>query len=191
MKKSKSRHNPWITKLFFILPVLIIVILVVYAYVNLNAPGTLMIRAQTSGDVQLKVTALVNGMSGQTPWTLTLGQGTYAVTFPTIQWYYPPPSRDVTLESGQTEYAVTVYQPIAKVIAVTSSGFNSTTVTALHGTTPVVWVNLGSSPAVFSGPLLGQTIIQAGQNDTYTFSAAGTYTYMALDSNRTVTVTVQ
>jgi plastocyanin len=191
MKKSKSRHNPWITKLFFVLPILIIVILVVYAYVNLNSPGILMIRAQTSSGAQLQVTAIVNGMSGETPWTLTLGQGTYAVTFPTIQWYYPPPSRDVTLESGQTEYAVTVYQPIAKVIAVTSSGFNSTTVTALHGTTPVVWINYGSTPAVFSGPLLGQTIIQAGQNHTYTFTTPGTYTYMALDTNGTVTVVVQ
>jgi len=191
VRKSKSRQNPWITKLFFILPILIIVILVVYAYVNLNAPGTLMVQAQTSSGAPLQVQALVSGMSGETPWSLTLGQGNYVVTFPTIEWYYPPPSRDVALQSGQTEYAVTVYQPIAKVIAVTSSGFNSTNITALHGTTPVVWANFGSSPAVFSGPLIGRTIIQPGQTFTYTFSVVGSYTYMALDTNRTVTVKVQ
>ena len=198
MKKSKSRPNPWITKLFFILPVLIIVILVVYAYVNLNSPGTLMVRAEndsclTAGDSycqQLQVQVSVNSMTGETPWTLSLAQGDYVVKFTTIQWYYSPASRDVALQADQTEYAVAVYQPIARVIAVTSSGFNATAVTALHGTTPVIWINSGSSPATFNSPL-GRTTLQVGQNLTYIFSSPGRFTYQAFNTNQNVTVTVQ
>jgi hypothetical protein len=191
LKKSKSRQNTLIGKLFFIIPILIIAILVVYAYVNLNSSATLMVQARTTGGALIQVPVTVNGMTGETPWTLSLGQGNYVVTFATIEWYYPPPSRDVSLQAGQTEYAVSTYKPITKVISVTPSSFNSTTVTALHDITPVVWLNRGSSPVVFSGPLIGRTVIPGMENFTYTFPAAGSYVYTSLDSNQNVTIDVQ
>ncbi len=43
--KRKSRYNPTVGKLIFILPALVIIALGVYAFVELNSPGTLIVDA--------------------------------------------------------------------------------------------------------------------------------------------------
>jgi hypothetical protein len=188
--KRKSKYNSRLGKLFFILPVLIIGTLVVYAYVELSSPGTLIVRAETSNQIQLNVVASADGKSGETPWTLSITQGNYVVNFTSLQWYYPPASRDVGVLPGQTVYAAATYYPIGRVIRVTPSGFNATVVTALHGVTPVNWTNPTSSLVTFEGPPFQVVPLEPGQTVSYIFPTAGIYDYTISSTNDTVTVEV-
>lgn len=190
MKKRKSRYDPRVGKLLFILPAAIIIVLGVYAYVQLNAPGTLVVQAESKSGSPLNVVATVNGKSGTTPWSLSLAQGNYQVTFASLNWYYPTQPHDVALEPGTTAYAVAVYDPIGRVVQVTPSGFNTTTVTALHGVTQVNFTNPSSSAVTFKGAPFGNVPLSPGQTLSYTYPGAGTYEYMILSTNDTVTVDV-
>jgi hypothetical protein len=188
--KTRKRYNSTLGKVFFIIPVLIIGTLVVYAYVQLSSPGTLIVTAENSNGTQLNVAATVNGESGETPWTLSLTQGNYIVNFTTPQWYYPSAVRDVGVSPGRTVYAVGLYEPIGRVIQVTQSGFNATTVTALHGVTPVNWTNPSKSLVTFEGSPFVRVPLEPGQTYSYIFPAAGTYRYTILSTNDTLTIDV-
>lgn len=201
MKKGRSRYDSRIGKLFFILPALIIIIIVVYAYVQLNSPGTLIITAETcpksygsttasSTCIPLAVSATVNGKTQTTPWTQSLSQGNYEVTFSTQQWYYPPSVRDVTVTPGTTAYAVWVYSPIGRVVDVSPSGFNMTSVTALHGVTPVNWTNPTGSVVTFTGNPFGDVSLEPGQTLAYTFPSPGVYNFTILSTEHTMEVDV-
>lgn len=188
--KTGRRYNPILGKLLFAVPALVLIIVVVYAFVQLNTPGTLMVVAETPGGHQLQVSATVDGKTGQTPWTLSLSQGNYVVNFTAISWYRPPDSRDVGIVPGVTAYAVAVYYPLDKVIQVTASGFNGTVVTALHGVTPVNFTNPASSAITFDGSPFGSIVLEPGQTFSYTYSTSGIYTYTILYTNETITVDV-
>jgi hypothetical protein len=190
VKKGRGRYNSRIGKLVFILPAIIIIILVVYAYVQLNSPGTLIVRAESKSGSPFSVVATVNGKTGTTPFTLTLAQGNYQVTFPSLTWYYPAQPHDVTVLPGTTVYAVAVYDPIGKVIQVNPSGFNSTTVTALHGVTQVNFTNPSGSVVTVQGAPFGNVALNPGQTLSSTYQVAGTYRYTFLSGNQTVTVDV-
>lgn len=199
--KTKKRYNSTLGKLFFIIPVLIIGTLVIYAYVQLSSPGTLIINAENSYCTAVQVptnaicshlivAATVNGKTGETPWTLSLTQGNYLVNFTSVEWYYPSAGRDVGVVPGQTVYAVGLYDPIARVIQVTPSGFNATTVTALHGVTAVNWTNPSKSLVSFQGAPFVRVPLEPGQTYSYVFPTAGTYKYNLVSTNYTLTVDV-
>jgi plastocyanin len=202
LKKSKSRYNSRVGKLFFILPILIIGVLVVYAFVELNSPGTLIVQAEgcvnsvsstttTTGNCpSINVPVTVGSKSGTTPWTLSLSQGTYTVNFTAAQWYYPPPEHEVVIDPGLTAYAVAIYNPINKVVQVSPSGFNTTSVAALHGVTLVKWTNPSSSVVTFEGSPYGRIPLDPGESYSAIFATAGTYTFNVLNTNESMKVQV-
>jgi len=199
--KRKSRYNSRLGKLFFVVPVIIIGSLVVYAFIALSSPGTLIITAENSYCAtstpptnavcsQLKVEATVDGKSVETPTTLSLAQGNYVVNFTTLQWYSSPASRDVAVLPGQTVYAVAAYYPIGRAIQITPSGFNGTIVTALHGVTMVNFTNPTNSLVTLLGPPFTRAPMEPGQTFSYIYPAAGTYEYSILSTSDTITVDV-
>jgi hypothetical protein len=189
--KRKSRYDARIGKLLFVVPAIIIAILVVYAFVQLNSPGTLLLRAEDQNLAPLKVPFTVNGNYGTTPANLSLSQGSYVVNFGTITWYYPPAARDVVITPGQKTYAVGAYVPETKFVLVTASGFNVTTVAALHGVTPITWTNPSGSLVLLSGGPFQQLRLEPGQSYTYTFPTAESFKLYVGNTNETLTVSVQ
>ncbi len=189
--KRKSRYDSRLGKLLFLVPAIIIIVLVVYAFVQLNTPGTLRVRAEDEDQAPLKVPFTVNGNSLNTPANLSLAQGSYVVSFDTIPWYYPPTARNVVVAPGQVSYAVGSYIPETKFVQVTASGFNVTTVSALHGVTPITWINPSSSMVTFSGGPLQQISIQPGQTYTYTPPTPESFEPTVAGTNETMTVSVQ
>jgi hypothetical protein len=188
--KRKKGYNSTIGKLFFIIPIVIIAVLVIYAYVQLNAPGTVVVRAELSNGTQLAVGATVDGKTGETPLTLHVTQGNYVVNFTNIQGYYPPAGREVGVLPGRTVYAVALYQPVVRVIRVTSSGFNATVVTALRGVTPVNWTDPGGSAVSFDLAGLGVVSLVPGQEFSHIFDANGAYNCTMLSTGYSMTVDV-
>ncbi len=189
--KRTGKYNPRIGKMIFFVPAAIIIILVVYAFVQLNAPGTLILSAEDENQVQLQVHATVNGQTVTTPSKVSLSQGSYTVDFATITWYYPPASRSVVVTPGGTVYAVGVYQPAVKFVQVTPSGFNVTSITVLHGVTPVTWINPSSSLVTFSGGSFQQLRLEPGQSYTYVFPTTMTFEVNIGTTNETMTIIVQ
>jgi hypothetical protein len=187
---KKTRYNPTVGKLLFVIPAILIVSLVVYAFVQLNAPGTLILQAESPSGSSLQVSVTVNGQAYTTPYTLSLHQGNYIANFSSIEWYYPPSTRDVTVTPGHTVYAVGLYNPIKKFVSVTGAGFNTTTISVLHGVTPVTWINPSDSLVTFTGSPLSQISLYPGQSFTYTFMTPGTYELTVLSTNLTLTVKV-
>ncbi len=189
--QRKSRYNSKIGKLVFFAPAAIIIILVVYAFVQLNSPGTLVVRAEDQNFKLLNVPFTINGNSYTTPKNVSLSQGSYVVDFGVITWYYAPASRDVTVTPGHTVYAVGSYTPATKFVQVTGSGFNVTSVSALHGVTPVEWINPSDSVVTFSGGPFQQVRLEPDQSYTYTFPTAGTFIVNVGTTNETLTINVQ
>jgi hypothetical protein len=189
--KGKSRYNSRVGRFLFFVPAIIIVILVVYAYIQLNSPGTLIISAEDANGNQLKVHATVNGNTVTTPTKLPLSQGSYTVDFATVTWYYPPASRNVAVDPGQTVYAVGFYQPETVFVQVTPAGFNVTTIAALHAVTPVKMINPTNSFVQISGGPFPNVGLNPGQTYTYMFPTAGTFEFNEYSGNVTLTVTVQ
>jgi len=189
--RRKSRYNPKVGKLLFVVPAIVIIVLGVYAFIHLNSPGTLMVRAEDENLAPLSVPFTVNGNSYTTPANVSLSQGSYVVSFGTIPWYYPPAIREVTITPGYQAFAVGSYQPETKFVRVTASGFNETTVVALHGVTPVTWTNPSSSLVTFSGGPFQQVRLQSGQSYTYTFTTAESFAIYVGTTNETMTVNVQ
>ena len=170
----------------------------VYGYVMLNQPGTVEIKAQTHNpaqttdveDVPVKVQATVDGMTGTTPFSVSLPQGNYQVNYSSIPWYQTPASKEVAVAPGQTVYAVAQYLPTVRVIGVSPSGFNSSLITVLHGVTPVVWINRSGSSVTFDSNESGMQILGAGQNVTVIYPDPGNFGYALLSSNVTLIVRV-
>jgi hypothetical protein len=184
-RKKRGRYGT----LLFAVPIVVVVLAVAYQLISVTYfnTGTLVVQAQSSAryypSVFLNVSASVGALSGstgtqegQTPLTLSLTQGAYTVSFPTVQWYSAPQSRMVNILAGKTSYAVGVYDPIVKGVAIESNQFNATAISAKHGVTPVVWVNKMNSYAVVQGAPTGTIMIQPMTNYTYVFQTPGKYT---------------
>ena len=189
--KRNSKYDPRIGKLLFILPAIIIVVLVAYAYVQLNAPGTLVVQAEDPSLAQLQVPFTVNGASHTTPASVSLSQGSYTVTFGTIEWYYPPTAKSVAVTPGQITYSVGSYTPETKFVQVTGAGFNDTSISVFHGLTPVTWINPSSSSVTFSGGPFQQVRVNPGQPFSYTFDTIGSFQVNIGSTNETLTINVQ
>ena len=190
MKKSRSRYNPLLGKLLFIIPAIVIIAVGAYAYVSLNQPGKLIVNAQSPSGDPVSAPAAVNGKSVQTPYTVSLAAGTYTVTYGHVQWYYTPGEKSVSLLPGVTSYAVAVYEPVVRVVTIGANGFNTTSITALHKVTPINFTNTGSSTVAMTGLPFGTEFIGPGRSFTYTFNAAGTYNCRVAADNATVSVVV-
>jgi len=64
-----------------------------------------------------------------------------------------------------------------KGIAMSQNGFNSSSVTALHGVTPVVWINVGTLPVSIEVSSGGRVLLNPSQNYTMVFSSSGTFSF--------------
>ncbi|MDG6909831.1 MAG: hypothetical protein JRN08_05635 [Nitrososphaerota archaeon] len=189
MKNSrKSRRKG---TLAFLIPMVIFVVIVIFGIAYAFGPqqGTIVIRA-VYGTEELHVTATLNGQQVQTPYNATVTQGYYNVVFPPLQWYVAPPAHALTLGAGKTAYAVGVYTAAKVAVGVTPGGFNQTAVGALHGVTPVAWVNTGTQEVVVVVSGVGSVDLVPGQAHSVVFAAAGVYGFHILDTSITGTVTV-
>src|SRR5712691_8307650 len=92
----------------FILPILVIVSLVGYEYIESNQSGTLKIVAysedkytQRGLQMQVLVSVSVQDSTGttssRTPTSLSIKQGTYSVSFGDLSWYHTPSSKSVSV----------------------------------------------------------------------------------------------
>ena len=174
--------------LLFAIPIVLVIAVVAYAVIGTAsfANGTLIVRAQTSDRFYpaeyLNVTVIAAGKSGTTPFTLSLPQGTYTVTFPSQRWFTSPPSRTVNVTSGGNSFVVGVYGPIPVPVSVSQSKFNTTKISVLHRVTPVVWINPTSAYDVISSNLTGRIIIAPMQNYTYVFQEPGSFSFTVVGS---------
>ena len=165
------------------MPVVIILVLVVLAFGSglAGGTGTLVFMAASSSryssSVELHATFTIGSSTETSPVNLTLSQGTYTISFGPLNWYITPASRTVTLARGSTEYVYTTYDPILRKISVSQGGFNVTSVTALHGVTPVVWTNDGDSAVTLHVDSIGTVIIDPSRNYTAVFATGGTFQY--------------
>ncbi|MGA2663708.1 MAG: hypothetical protein ABSF83_02015 [Nitrososphaerales archaeon] len=186
------RYNSTLGKLLFVVPALVIIALVGYAFILLNSPGTLVVQAELAANgAQINVSAEVNGQSLTTPATISLPQGSYTADFGTIPWYYPPASRGVTITPGHTTYAVGSYEVKVQFVQVTPSGFNTTSVSVLHGLTPVTWKNPSNDLVTFQGGPFQQVRLDPGGSYTYVFPTTGTYVLNVGSTNETLDVVVK
>jgi len=173
----------------FFIPVIAIVIIVAFALYSTvsTQSGTLVVEARTSGryspSVQLRVPATVGTTTELTPYNLSLGRGTYTVSWAAQDWYHSPPPRSILVVGGKVQYALGLYDPVLRVISVTPEGFNSTAISALHGVTPVVWVNRGSGYAVLLIDTLGNIVLQPSENFTYIFPSTGSFHFELFNTN--------
>jgi hypothetical protein len=169
--------------LVFLIPVILVVSLAAYAVFDatLSQDGTLIVRAQTSAKYYpteyLNVTVSVTGKSGITPFTISLPQGTYTVTFPSERWFTSPASRTVNVTARSDSFVVGVYNPIPVTVSVNQTKFNTTAISVLHKVTPVTWVNPTNNYDVISSALTGRIIIAPMQNYTYVFQESGSYSF--------------
>lgn len=163
--------------------------LTAYAYLQLTRPGQLIVQAKAldrhpgAGQryVDLSVQATVEGISRTTPFTLTLSPGTYTVSFSPLPWYRVlNPQLTISLPAGTTAYATGLYEPVPVVIAVKEGAFNVTKVRALHGVTPVIWVNQGANYTVLHIQPYGRVVLYPGQNFTWVYDEPGTYSFYLL-----------
>ena len=153
--------------------------MVVYAIASSTGlhNGTLIVEAQTSSTYyqsrSLSVSVSVAGTTETTPFNFSLPQGTYTVSFQTLQWYTTPASTSATVLGGGHSYAVGTYDPIPVFVSVNQDEFNATSVQVLHTVTPLIFVNLSAEYQTISSNLTGRIIIPPMQNYTYVFQKTG------------------
>jgi len=195
---KNRRKGGRIGTLLFFIPIILIMAVVVYAIISATGSpnGTLVVEAQSSGQyshvVSLAVTVSVNGQKVTTPATLTLSQGTYTVTFSGLPWYVTPPPRAVLVPATKTTYAVGTYDPIEEFVSVSGGSFNRTSLSVLHGVTPVVWINPSGIDQVIYSPPMGKVDIPPMQNFTYVFPQQGAFAvYFQAGGSGSVDVTAQ
>jgi len=165
-------------KLFFALPVLLFVVAIVYGYFSVSQPGSLVVDARDAHTLSpLAVQAYVNGNSVTTPTTLSLVQGVYNVTFSRLPWYQTPGARTISLSAGHTAYALGEYAPTSEIIRISSRGFDTTSISAKGGLSPVVWVNTSAQFVVLLGDQFNRVIINPNQNFTYIYQSMGHFQY--------------
>lgn len=195
MRKGK-RKAPY-ANLIFWLPIVLVVVLVIFALTTLvlNQTSTVVIRAMTSGryspQVSLRASYTMGGVTGFTPSNQSVGQGEQTIVFGALPWYKTPSPLSFYLPGGKTYYATAVYSPILAGFAITSQGLNATKVTALHGVTPVVWLNQGSSVAILEFQDGSRALIPPSQNYTRVFSLPGDFTFGSLSGGLAGEVVVQ
>jgi hypothetical protein len=195
MVKRGKRARRW-GRLAFFLPVIAVLAIVAFALLSNQGgqAGTLIVEAQSSSRyypaVMLSATATVSSSKGTTPFNVSLTAGQHQVTYSSITGYYTPSPRTVTVEGGKTGYSIGVYDPIPKMISITPSGFNQTTISALHGITPVFWVNRSGTYQILQLQPVGKVELQAGQNFTYVFQQAGSFAFSLILSNASGSVQV-
>ena len=184
-RKRKTRFGT----LIFLIPILLVVALVAFAVVDTTSfqSGTLIVRAQTSSRYYqveyLNISVSVSGKSGVTPFTISLHQGTYTVSFASERFFQTPQSRTVNVTARQTSFAVGVYDPIPVVVSVNQDKFNTTGIEVLHQATPVIWVNPSAVYEVISSNLTGRLVIAPMQNITYVFQNTGTYPFSVIGAS--------
>jgi len=174
MSMRRSRRRPG--RLVFLFPLLLLTIAIAYGYLTSNQPATLVLTARASGR-EISTIVSVNGRYYSTPTNLSLPQGLYSVTFADLQWYQTPAERSVTLFAGRTAYALGEYLPAPRVVTITSKGFDTTTITALHGVTPVTWTNRGNGTLILDGDSFNRAFLLPLQNFTYVYPASGTFMF--------------
>ena len=190
-RKSGTRK---LGKLVFVLPIIVVLSLFVLGAVSnaINRTGTLVVEAQSSyggTSSPLSVAASVSGTTSDTPYNVTLGQGSYTVTYPPLQWYRTPPTNTVVVLGSKTAFSIGTYVPIAAVVGVSSGNFNSSRVTAEHGVTPVVWIDASAEAIQIKGNSF-TAVIEPTQNYTGIFEVAGEVTVSLLGTSSTMVVDV-
>lgn len=130
-----------------------------------------------TGTQPLSLEVTVGGQTVRAPDNLTLSPGSYTVDFSPLQYYAAPAARQVQVSAGVTVFAAGVYVPVVMKIGVTPSGFNRTSIGALHGVTPVSWIDTSSGPVTINIDQVGRVNLNAGQNYTHIFSGPGSYSY--------------
>lgn len=189
-KNAPSRTG----RIVFFIPVLIMLVIVAFGIISFisTQSGTLVVEAMSSGryspTIQLHPSVSVSNKTMQSPFNLTLPHGQYTVVFGPLSWYLTPAARTVVVSGGKTQFAVAVYAPVVRVISISSAGFNSTAVTAEHGLTPVVWVNVGVELYTLNIQGLARVSLNPGENYTAIFSSQGTFGYSVLNSGYNGTV---
>ncbi len=167
--------------LLFLIPIILIAAVVSYAIIEAGGSqnGKLIVEAQSSSRYysprSLNVDARVNGLTGTTPFNLTLAQGTYTVTFLGQRWYNAPPAKTVNVTAGKSSFVVGTYSPIVDFVSVAGGEFNASATAAMHGVTPVVWVNPTTEYVVIQSTPTGTVAIPPMGNYTFVFQHAGTY----------------
>jgi len=180
--KGRKKGRSLGTLLFFI-PIILVVALIAYAIIDTSSfrNGTLVVNAQTSSRYYkaeyLNVSVSAAGRSGITPFTLSVPQGIYTVSFPSEHWFVSPPSRTVNVTGGGTSYVVGVYNPIPVIVSLDEGKFNVTTVTVLHEVTPLTLVNPSLNYEVVDSNATGRIIVAPLQNYTYVFQTTGAFEF--------------
>ena len=192
MKSSRHRHER-LGKLIFLIPVIVLVALVVYGFFLVTAPGTLKVEAiaqdkYVAGQaVPIQVSVTVAGPSGTETGTtnasFSLDSGTYTVTYVSAAGYTAPLPVTIGVPHGQTVFALGTYQAIAKVVSIGQSGFNATKVAAVHGVTPVIWINTSGLDLSVSIQNDGYHPLEPGQNFTQIFQNPGSFGFQIVGSN--------
>ena len=192
MKPNRIRRHKRIGQLLFFIPVIAITLFFVFGLLStVYAPrdGIVVVEAVSSGryapSVPLQVSVTMGGKSGETPFNVTLPAGTYTVVYGSKQWFFTPDARSVDLVGGTTAYAIGTYRPIVTSIGITQGGFNSTAVKALHGITPVVWINLGTRVVELQIQGVGIFRIQPSSNFTHVFQPQGVFDFFLVNSSAT------
>jgi hypothetical protein len=192
-----------IRRKLFVIPILLVVSLVVYEYFESIQPGTLNIVAYSEDKYTLRgvqrpvlVSVSVQNSAGttnsRTPTSLSLTQGTYTLAFGDLSWYLTPTSRSVSVVHGKSTNVTGLYEVVARVIAVSSSGFNTSQVTGFHGVTPIIWTNLTTQTVTFMKRVPGGSVVlDPGQNYTIIYAEPGSYEFTTLSRNATATVLIQ
>ena len=179
----KHRKSRRLGRFLLLIPIAVFGIIVLLSLQYFAGPGNgvLVVEAHgigaSGGTTQLSVPATVNGRSIQTPYNATLPVGEYAVEFQAVKWYVTPPNDTVYVLGAKTAYAIGDYLPLKDMVGVTESGFNQTAIQALHGVTPVEWVNLESGYVTLHITQIGTIVLGPGENYTTIFTAPGEYTY--------------
>jgi energy-converting hydrogenase Eha subunit F len=178
-KKASKRFG----RIVFFIPTLVVLAVAAFGIISFISiqTGTIVVEATSSGryaaSIQLHPYVSVGGKTEQSPFNLTLPQGQYTVEFGQLTWYLTPAARSVAVSGGKTQYAVAVYDPVVRVISMSSAGFNSTSVTAEHGLTPVIWVNISAEVFTLNIQGLARVSLNPGENYTAIFSSQGTFSY--------------
>lgn len=188
--KSRKKRS-WLGNLLFVLPFALILGLLIYGYLHTASPGKVDIQAvsenkylpagQTSSPLSVQVT--VNGLMETTPYIGSLPTGTYTVSYATIPWYQTPAPKNVSVGNGLTVDATGTYTVIPVFIQVNGSGFNTTSVSAEHGVTPVIWMNPTSSDILIGVAPYGKELLGPGQNFTTIFQSPGAYEFTSSVGN--------
>ncbi len=180
---KRSRRSGKFGAFLFFAPMVVLLLIVVIGFISYESSvtGTLVVEAVSSGRyspaVSLHATATVGTITYLTPFNLTLSSGVHTILFGSLNWYLAPHSKSVTVLGGKTAYAVGTYLPVVRVVTFTQAGFNSTSITALHGVTPVVWINKGASGMTLVVAQNTRVYLLPSQNYTTVFQSPGTYSF--------------